>query len=142
MLEKLNYFMKFIGFFNSAIDTKEKVFELFKAFIIEGSSMNISKLANYKKIFDLYAFLKNYYSINRQDLLSVRDTKKILYLINILKLKTISDINYNSIYGKRCLIFPDIGGFTKKLLETYGTSLSELYKLTNYILSFKKRKFL
>ena len=129
-------------FFSGAINEKEKVFELFKGFIIEDNSINKVILANYINIFDLYPFLKNYFSINRQDLLSVRDTKKILNLIDILKLKNISDFNYNSIYKKRCLIFPDIGGFTRKLLETYSTSLSELYKLTNYIFHLKKYIFI
>ena len=66
----------------------------------------------------MYSFLKNFYSKNGQDLLSVRDTKKILYLIDILKLQNISDFNYNSIYKKRSLTIPAIGGFTQKLLET------------------------
>ena len=66
----------------------------------------------------MYSFLKNFYSKNGQDLLSVRDTKKILYLIDILKLQNISDFNYNSIYKKRSLTIPVIGGFTQKLLET------------------------
>ena len=66
----------------------------------------------------MYSFLKNFYSKNGQDLLSVRDTKKILYLIDILKLQNISDFNFNSIYKKRSLTIPDIGGFTQKLLET------------------------
>ena len=66
----------------------------------------------------MYSFLKNFYSKNGQDLLSVRDTKKILYLIDILKLQNISDVNYNSIYKKRSLTSTAIGGFTQKLLET------------------------
>ena len=66
----------------------------------------------------MYSFLKNYYSLNGQGFLSVKDTKKILYLIDILKLQNISDFNYNSIYKKRSQTIPDIGGFTQKLLET------------------------
>ena len=142
MIEKLNYFISnSLIFFGDIIDEKDKAFELFKAFIIEDTSINKLILANYIHTFDLYSFLKNYYSINRQDLLSVKDINKILYLIDILKLQNISDFNYNSIYKKRTIIFPDIEKFTQKLLETYCTSLSELYELTNFILSFKKNIF-
>ena len=56
---------KFIFVFGDIIIYyKEKAFELFKWFIIEGASINkYNILANFINILDLYAFLKNFYSI-------------------------------------------------------------------------------
>ena len=86
----------------------------------------------------MYSFLKNFYSINKQDLLSFRDTKKNFKLNRYNKTTKIFLVLIIILFIKKSFIFPDNGKFTQKLLETYITSLSELYELTNYILSFKK----
>ena len=88
VLKALNYFISKSLIFIDNKNQFDKAFAIFKIFIQSNIDYK-SILSSYINIFDLFSFLKDYYSINRENILSIQGTKKILYLIDILRLQNI-----------------------------------------------------
>jgi len=135
ILEQINYFMtpSIIYVYN---DIKEKALDYFKKFIIKDNIVNKHILKIYIGVFDLYSLLKDYYSINQQNILSIENPKIILNLISILDLQNIYP--FKNFIKKKKIYFEKINNFIFKLYETYNSSLNELFELSKYLIQFKK----
>ena len=117
-------------------DIKEKTLDYFKKFIIKDNIVNRHILKIYIGVFDLYSLLKDYYSINQQNILSIENPKIILNLISILDLQSIYP--FKNFIKKKKIFFEKINNFIYKLYETYNSSLNELFELSKYLIQFKK----
>ena len=135
--EQLNYFIT-PTLLTIDIDNKEKSFDYYKKYIIKDNIVDKDILRLYINIFELYSLLKDYYSINRQSVLSIEGPKLILNLIEILNLQSIYPFKF--ILKKKKEFFININNFIYKLYQAYSTSLNELNELSNYLLQFKKNK--
>ena len=135
VLKALNYFISKSLIFIDNKNQFDKAFAIFKIFI-QTNIDSKSILFSYINIFDLFSFLKDYYSINRESILSIQGTKKILYLIDILRLQNIFSFR-NIFYGKKLLIL-NRNSLIFELYLTYNTSLKELNDLPNFTLQHKR----
>ena len=135
--EQLNYFIT-PTLLTIDINNKEKSFDYYKKYIIKDNIVDKDILRLYINIFELYSLLKDYYSINRQSVLSIEGPKLILNLIEILNLQSIYPFKF--ILKKKKEFFININNFIYKLYQAYSTSLNELNELSNYLLQFKKNK--
>ena len=140
LLEQLSYFISpsiiFIGNDNSIY--QEKALDYFHKFIIHDNIITRDFLSSYITIFNLYNSLKDYYSINRKNLFDIEGTKKILFLIDILKMHNIYTLNY--VFQKRRKLFMNINNLFYELYKIYNSSLKELYELTEFIIKYKRNK--
>ena len=66
----------------------------FKKYIIKDNIINKDILISYIGVFYLHLPLKDYYSINKQNILSIKNPKIILNLISILNLQNIYPFKY------------------------------------------------
>ena len=136
ILECLNFFVsRSLIFMNNDNNQQDKAFENFKL-LIQNNIESRSILYSYINIFNLYFILKDFYSINKENLLSIEGTKKILYLINILKLQNIFSFKY--LFNKKKLLFLNINNLIIELFKAYNISLKELFNVANFIVQFKK----
>ena len=117
-------------------DIKEKALDYFKKYTIKDNIVNRHILKIYIGVFDLYSLLKDYYSINQQNILSIENPKIILNLISILDLQNIYP--FKNFIKKKKIYFEKINNFIFKLYETYNSSLNELFELSKYLIQFKK----
>ena len=131
-------FIIFIGNDNSIY--QEKALDYFHKFIIHDNIITRDFLSSYITIFNLYNSLKDYYSINRKNLFDIEGTKKILFLIDILKMHNIYTLNY--VFQKRRKLFMNINNLFYELYKIYNSSLKELYELTEFIIKYKRNKLL
>jgi hypothetical protein len=138
VFEILSYFISPSLIFNDDTNNKKKSLGYFINWIIKDNILTRSIINSYINIFDLYLVLTDYYSINRECLLSIEGTKKILYLIDILNLQNI--FSYKFIINKRKILFYNINNLIYELYRTYNTSLNELNDISHYIVQFKKNK--
>ena len=140
LLEQLSYFISpsiiFIGNDNSIY--QEKALDYFHKYIIHDNIITRDFLSSYITIFNLYNSLKDYYSINRKNLFDIEGTKKILFLIDILKMHNIYTFNY--VFQKRRKLFMNINNLFYELYKIYNSSLKELYELTEFIIKYKRNK--
>ena len=135
IFEQINYFVT-PSILLIDKDNKEKVLDYFKKYIIKDNILNKNILKSYIGLFNLYSLLKDFYSINRHNILSIENPKIILDLIDILDLQSIYPFKY--FIKKKKIFFEKINNFIYKLYETYNSSLSELIELSKYLVQFKK----
>ena len=92
--------------------------DYFKKYIIKDNIINKHILISYIGVFNLHLLLKDYYSINKQNILSIKNPKIILNLISILNFQSIYPFKY--FIKKKKIFFKKINNFIYKLYETYN----------------------
>ena len=75
-------------------DINKKSLDFFKKYIIKDNIINKHILISYIGVFDLHLLLKDYYLINKQNILQIENPKIILNLIGILNLQNIYPFKY------------------------------------------------
>ena len=134
VIESLNIFISKSLIFMEEENFRKEAFEMFKL-IIQFNLESKLILSSYINVFNLYLILKDYYSINKEELLSIEGTKKILYVIDTLKLQNI--ISYKSIFNKKKSCFLKTKNLIFELFNIYGKSLSDLFNISNFLFQFK-----
>ena len=135
VLETLSYYIAKSLIFIDDKNQKDEAFEIFKK-LIKSNINSKFILSSYINIFDLFSLLKDYYLTNRQDIFSIPGTKKILYLIDILRLQNVFTLKY--IFNKKKLLILNINSLIFELYLTYNASLKELNNISNFIMQYKK----
>ena len=135
VLESLNYYITKSLIFIDDKNQKNEAFDIFKK-IIKSNINSKFELFSYINVFDLFSALKDYYLTNRQDIFSIPGTKKIFYLIDILRLQNVFTLKY--ILNKKKLLILNINSLIFELYLTYNKSLEELFYVSNFIMQYKK----
>ena len=135
VLESLNYYITKSLIFIDDKNQKNEAFDIFKK-IIKSNINSKFELFSYINVFDLFSVLKDYYLTNRQDIFSIPGTKKILFLIDILRLQNVFTLKY--ILNKKKLLILNINSLIFELYLTYNKSLEELFYVSNFIMQYKK----
>ena len=135
VLESLSYYIAESLIFIDDKNQKNQAFDIFKK-IIKSNINSKFELFSYINVFDLFSVLKDYYLTNRQDIFSIPGTKKIFYLIDILRLQNVFTLKY--ILNKKKLLILNINSLIFELYLTYNRSLEELFYVSNFIMQYKK----